>query len=164
MIFVAVGTQKFQFNRLLEEIDTLVKKGVITESVIVQNGHSAFHSSHCDTVDFMSNEEFQKTISDCRILITHAGIGTIIKGLEKQKKIIVVPRQKAFHEHVDEHQNEIAQKFEAMGYVRVCRNMEELEACYRSIDNFSPKAFQLHYSNTVDFINNQLAKISQNQV
>lgn len=156
MIFVTVGTQKFQFTRLLEGIEDLVKIGVITEPVIAQVGDAKFCSDYYSTVDFMTNEEFLKVLSDCSVLITHAGVGTIIKGLERGKKIIVVPRQKIFGEHVDDHQREIANKFESMGYVCVCRDMKELEACYRSMDVFLPKNLQLQYSNVVSFVNHQL--------
>ena len=33
MIFVTLGSQKFQFNRLLKKIDELVAKGVITDII-----------------------------------------------------------------------------------------------------------------------------------
>ena len=40
MIFVAVGTQKFQMNRLLEEIDNCIEGRDITEKVFAQIGNS----------------------------------------------------------------------------------------------------------------------------
>lgn len=36
MIYVAVGTQKFQFNRLLRNVDDLIESGVISEPVFAQ--------------------------------------------------------------------------------------------------------------------------------
>ena len=38
MIFVTLGSQKFQFNRLLIEIDRLIEEGKITEKPRGENG------------------------------------------------------------------------------------------------------------------------------
>ena len=34
MIFVTTGSQKFQFNRLLQKIDLLIEEGMIREEVL----------------------------------------------------------------------------------------------------------------------------------
>jgi UDP-N-acetylglucosamine transferase subunit ALG13 len=54
MIFVAVGTQKFQLNRLLKEIDDLISQGKLQDEVFAQTGHSdyipktkTFYESSC---------------------------------------------------------------------------------------------------------------------
>ncbi len=38
MIFVTLGSQKFQFDRLLQKLDELVERGVITEEITAQIG------------------------------------------------------------------------------------------------------------------------------
>ena len=38
MIFVTVGTHEQPFDRLIKELDTLIEKKVITETVIAQIG------------------------------------------------------------------------------------------------------------------------------
>ena len=40
MIFVTLGSQKFQFNRILIEIDKLIEDKYITENVFAQTGYS----------------------------------------------------------------------------------------------------------------------------
>lgn len=42
MIFVALGTQKFQLNRLLKMLDDMIKEGRLKEKVIAQIGHSDY--------------------------------------------------------------------------------------------------------------------------
>ena len=42
MILVLLGTQNNSFHRLLEEIDKLIKNGVIKDKVIVQAGYTKF--------------------------------------------------------------------------------------------------------------------------
>ena len=39
MIFVVLGTQKFQCNRLLKTVDELVGNGTIKEEVFAQKGY-----------------------------------------------------------------------------------------------------------------------------
>ena len=72
MIFVTVGTQKFQFNRLLYEIDRLISEGCISEKVICQSGYSTYRSKFYQEVPFMSKKKYEKYIQECRILVTHA--------------------------------------------------------------------------------------------
>ena len=40
MIFITLGSQKFQFNRLLKTVDELVERGIIKEEVFAQIGFS----------------------------------------------------------------------------------------------------------------------------
>lgn len=60
MIFVVCGTQKFQLNRLLEKMDTLIGRGQITEKVFAQIGHSEYKPQTYEYVNFLSRELFEK--------------------------------------------------------------------------------------------------------
>lgn len=111
MIFVTLGTQKFQFNRLLKKIDSLVSENVILEEVIVQSGYTEGNYEHIVRIPFMSNEEFNKYLLESRIVITHGGTGSIINSINYGKKVIAFPRLKEFREHVDNHQLEIVKAF-----------------------------------------------------
>ena len=42
MIFVTTGSQKFQFNRLLQKIDLLIEEGMISVVVFAQIGVSDY--------------------------------------------------------------------------------------------------------------------------
>ena len=46
MIFITLGSQKFQFNRLLKEIDRLIETGVIKDEVFAQIGYSDYQPKH----------------------------------------------------------------------------------------------------------------------
>lgn len=159
MIFVTVGTQKFQFNRLLAAVDLLVEKRLIREPVIAQTGCSTYRPRNFEAVDFMGKEEFDAAIQQCSLLVTHGGVGTILSGLKARKKIIVVPRRKAFGEHVDDHQMEIAERFEKMGYLRVCWKMGDLLSCCQSMEAFNCRSLEIDFSETARFINQYLSGI-----
>ncbi len=112
MIFVTVGTHEQPFNRLIEYIDNLVGKNIITEEVIMQIGYSTYEPKHCKFSKLMPYQEMVQHISDARIVITHGGPASFIMPLQIGKIPVVVPRQKKFNEHVNNHQLEFCNEVE----------------------------------------------------
>jgi UDP-N-acetylglucosamine transferase subunit ALG13 len=53
-------------------------------------------------------------------------MGSIVSALTKGKPIIVIPRKAALGEHRDDHQVDSAKKMEALGYVPVAYDEEQL--------------------------------------
>ncbi|RYL98449.1 glycosyltransferase family 28 [Sporolactobacillus sp. THM7-7] len=148
MIFVTVGTQKFQFNRLFQELDRLKENHTIQEEVIGQIGVTDYMPKNFQTFRFISSDMFEKYMAACRLMITHAGTSSIIQGLRNGKKVLVVPRRKAFAEHVDDHQVEIANLFKHKNYVETVNDISELGSKIKTIETrpFAPfhgNSFQL---------------------
>lgn len=56
MIFVTTGSQKFQFNRLLQKIDLLIEEGMIREEVFAQIGVSDYSQSIMNTAGFWTEK------------------------------------------------------------------------------------------------------------
>ena len=127
MVFVTVGSQKFQFNRLLESIDNLMDQKVLLGNVFAQIGYSDYKPRNYEYARFLHNHEFQAYLKKCMILVTHGGTGTIIKGIKEKKKVIAIPRLKEYGEHVDDHQVQILEEFHGMGIIHYCYNPEELK-------------------------------------
>lgn len=117
MIFVTLGTQKFQFDRLLKYIDEQIENGEIKEKVFAQIGNSTYVPKNYKYKDFIDKVEFEKKINESSLVITHSGVGTIITALNKDKPVIVVPRLAKFKEHVDDHQLQIAESFSKKNFV-----------------------------------------------
>lgn len=86
VIFITVGTQKFQFNRLLKEIDRLIEEEKITEEVFAQIGYSGYKPKNYNYKDFIDRDEFEDIIKKCKIIITHGGTGSIIGAVKQRKK------------------------------------------------------------------------------
>lgn len=128
MIFVTLGTQKFQLNRLLKLIDNLVEQGKITGEIFVQTGNSDYSPKNCGSARFLNKEEFDACISKADIVITHSGVGTIVAAAKRKKPTIVFPRLEKYNEHVDDHQLEIAKAFEKKGYALCCGDGDDLAA------------------------------------
>ena len=133
MIFVTLGSQKFQFNRLLKKIDELVAKGVITDRVFVQTGASDYKPKNYEYKDFLDREEFAKIMSECDIVITHGGTGAIIGAVKKGKKVIAVPRLAKYGEHVDDHQLQIIEQFKEQNLIYGLSDCEELDVSVKNI-------------------------------
>lgn len=109
MIFVTVGTHEQPFNRLIECIDKMKENNVIVEDVVLQTGFSTYEPKHCRWSKLFSYQEMLKNVADARIIITHGGPSSFIMPLQIGKIPIVVPRQKQFNEHINNHQVEFAQ-------------------------------------------------------
>ena len=113
MILVTLGTQKQPFTRLLDMVENLKTK----EKIIVQAGHTKFKSDKMEILDFVDYQQMDKLIDEANLIITHGGTGSIVTPLKKGKKVIACPRLKKYHEHVDDHQQQIVDIFCEVGYI-----------------------------------------------
>jgi UDP-N-acetylglucosamine transferase subunit ALG13 len=154
LILVALGTQDFQFDRLLKEIDKLITEGIITDKVVVQSGYSSYQSDKFRSIKFLTFEEFDNLLSECNILITHGGTGTIINALKKNKKVIAVARLKEYGEHVDDHQTELVKLYSGQGLVSGVLDIKELREKLMKIDEFKPNKFVSGNKKIVSMIEN----------
>lgn len=145
MIFVTLGSQKFQFDRLLKKLDELIEKGVITEPVTAQIGASNYLPKHFEYVRFMDREQFAKTMDECEIVVTHGGTGVIITAVKKGKKVIAVPRLAMYGEHVDDHQLQLLQQFDELQIICACYDLDLFEEFYKGIRE---REFRTYVSNT----------------
>ena len=90
MIFITLGSQKFQFNRLLKAIDKLVEQGKIKEEVFAQIGYSDYQPINYNYKQFLDRDEFAAMEGKADIVITHGGTGAIIGAVKKGKKVTVL--------------------------------------------------------------------------
>ena len=65
MIFVILGTQDKPFTRLLKALEKEIKKGNITEPVIVQAGSTIFKSKYMEIHDYLDMKTFNDYIKKC---------------------------------------------------------------------------------------------------
>ena len=149
MIFIILGSQKFQFNRLLKAVDDLIESGVITEEVFAQVGYSDYVPRNFKCEKFFDRKELSDFIHKADIIITHGGSGSIVGAVKSKKKTIAVPRKAKYKEHVDDHQIQIIQQFSSQNLICACEDCEQLEAALEEVRNTEYKSYQ---SNTDDII------------
>jgi UDP-N-acetylglucosamine transferase subunit ALG13 len=126
LIFICLGTQIYQFNRLLIEIDRLIGNGHIEDVTFAQIGHSDYIPRNFKYKQFLSAEEYENVVSKSEIVITHGGTGAIVKALKAKKQVIATPRLAKFNEHVDDHQYQIVNFFSNNGYILKVEDMNGL--------------------------------------
>jgi UDP-N-acetylglucosamine transferase subunit ALG13 len=152
MIIVLLGTFPTAFKRPLIEIEKLCKKGLITEEVIVQSGHTQFDSEYLKMRPFISPDELTELYKQARVVITQAGTGSLIKGMKLNKKIIAIPRLAKYGEVVDDHQEEILHEFTKLNYILPWTEDIALEEVLSKIDDFKPSPYVSTKQNIIDHL------------
>lgn len=138
MIFLTVGSA-LPFDRLVRLVDEMVPKLELDQPVYAQIGHGKYRPRHFDFIDFLPKDRFMSIFTQASLIIGHAGIGTIAEAMHARKSILVMPRQKAFGELVDDHQLLTARKFEALGHILSFSSQEEFLAKVEQSRSFVPK-------------------------
>lgn len=164
MIFVTVGTHEQQFNRLIECIDNLKRDGIIKEDVIMQTGFSTYEPKYCKWSKLVPYKQMVQNVADARIIITHGGPASFIMPLQIGKTPIVVPRQKKFDEHVNDHQVDFAKAVaERMGTIIPVYDIKKLQEIVQNYDSFVKSMGKKITSNNARF-NNEFEKIVASMV
>ena len=145
MIFITLCSQKFQFNRLLKEIDKLIDDGVIEDEVFAQIGASEYIPRNYKYEYFLDRNRFAEIMNSCDTVITHGGTGVIIGAVKKGKRVIAVPRLAKYVEHVDDHQLQLLHQFDDLQLICACYEMNDLGECYK---NLKTMQFRPYVSNT----------------
>lgn len=155
MILVILGTQDKSFERLIRDVEELVKKNIIKDKVIVQSGYTKYKSDILEIVPYLSQDDFDKYIKDAKYIITHGGVGSILTSLKYSKKVIAVPRLSKYKEHTNDHQIQIIDKFTKDKYI-LSYIEDGLEECVKKISSFKPNKFVSNNSKFVDMIDNYI--------
>lgn len=132
MIFCTVGTQ-LPFDRL---VDYLIRWQESSEykDIIFQVGNSHQYLPTDGYQISISEPLFSEIFDKANVIVSHAGMGNIIRALDLNKAIIVVPRQASLGEHINDHQQDTTNSliglpnlFPANNYDQFCAAMEKAE-------------------------------------
>lgn len=135
-IFIVVGTQE-PFDRMLRAIDEwAIKKGF--KDIFAQISKASYIPDGFESTDFISPELFDLKFKEADIIVSHAGMGTIISALQHSKPIIVMPRLAQFHEHRNDHQLATAKSFSKLGLVKSVYSETELQQALDEASEMKP--------------------------
>lgn len=157
MIFAAVGTQKFKFDRMLKLLDEYAKEH---RKIFAQTGSSDYVPKYYEHKAFLDKESFEKCINGAELVITHGGVGTILSALKAEKPVIVIPRLSKYGEHIDDHQLEIAEAFERKGLIICCGDNECLENVIEKAMKTKFKKYKAQNADAQGIIRDYLKQIS----
>lgn len=138
MILVTVGTEKFQFDRLMAWTSILTKQHWIKEKVIVQYGNCMYFPDNVESHKLLPAEDFKELAMSANLVIGHCGEGTLLLAEKINAPYILVPRRAELNEHVDNHQLELAYQLLNTG-VPVAFSLEQLLA-------FAKNPFRINFS------------------
>lgn len=124
MIVVTVGTNEARFDRLLRAVAELD----VDEPLFVQHGPSDVRPPNAECVDYLSFAELVERLRRARVVVTHAGVGSVVSALSAGKVPIVVPRLRRFGEAVDDHQVPFGRLLERQQLVRFVEDPARLAA------------------------------------
>jgi UDP-N-acetylglucosamine transferase subunit ALG13 len=124
MIFATVGTQ-LPFDRLLSGMDSWAARNPHV-SVLAQSGTGARQFVHIRTISHLSQTDFRVQFEKARLIVAHAGMGTILSAAELGKPVILMPRRAKFGEHRNDHQQDTAREMSRLSNVTVVADGEAL--------------------------------------
>jgi UDP-N-acetylglucosamine transferase subunit ALG13 len=128
MIFVTVGNHYQGFDRLIIKADEIASH--TSYDILIQKGYSSYQPKIARYFDFVPIQEAMQYIQASELVISHAGIGTIILCKEYGIPLILFPRRKQYGEHGTDHQMEIARAVEERkdGHIFIVYEEAQLEA------------------------------------
>jgi UDP-N-acetylglucosamine transferase subunit ALG13 len=120
-IFVSAGTDHHPFDRLIDWSERWLSERPV--SCLIQVGTSR-PPVRGRWVDYLPHQEVERAVGAATAVVCHGGPGTITLALHFGTRPIVVPRQQALGEHVDDHQMLFARRLAAAGEIDLAETEE----------------------------------------
>ncbi len=146
MIFVTTGTQ-LPFPALVDAVAAMAKK--LDERIIAQVGPDKTYRPGIDSFDHLDPDRYEAFFARARLVVAHAGIGTVLSAIKHQKPLVIMPRRFELGEHRNDHQNATARELEGRQGIYVARTEGEIASYLLRNDlvppnqGSSPKSAQL---------------------
>jgi exopolysaccharide biosynthesis glucuronosyltransferase PssE len=121
VILVTIGTSD-PFDRLLAAVARLPRG----EQVVAQCGTSTVRPGNARCVGFLAYDELAELVTAARVVVMHAGAGSVLTALAAGRRPIVVPRLARYGEAVDDHQVEFGRALAAAGLVTMVEDPDDL--------------------------------------
>ena len=152
LILILLGTQDNSFHRLLDKVQELIDKKVITEKVVVQAGRTKYESKDMEIYSLMPEEKLREIMEKADLVITHGGVGSIVMALKMGKKVIAVPRLSTFGEHINDHQIQIVDSFNKQEFLIGLTELDGMEEALAKAKEFKPKKFKSETDHMIKLI------------
>ena len=94
--------------------------------MIAQIGDSQGDWPALDLRRNLTPAEFEQTFTAARVVVAHAGIGTILSAKRYGKPLVILPRRHALGEHRNDHQLATAEQVQTIAGIHVAWEAEDL--------------------------------------
>lgn len=135
MILLTVGTQ-LPFDRLVRAVDAIAAS--IETPIYAQTGDGRYQPLHMDWSARLRPTQFDEHMRQARLLISHAGIGSILSAQRHGKPIILFPRRAQFGEHRNDHQLATTRTLANRTGVYIAYDENDLDHLIRKADELVP--------------------------
>jgi UDP-N-acetylglucosamine transferase subunit ALG13 len=123
MMFVTVGSM-FPFERMIRIMDDWTSQH--SREVFAQIGGGKYEPRHMRWQRIIPPDEYKKMVQSCRLIISHAGTGSVFTASEFFKPIVLVPRRADLNEHTTDHQLDTAKWLEGKPGIFIAWSEQEL--------------------------------------
>ena len=93
-----------------------------------QIGPGKIRPKNFAVTDFMEHQKFDEVFLNADLIVSHAGMGNILKALENGKRIIIFPRKAELGEHRNDHQIGTTRMFVDKPLIYVASEREKLHS------------------------------------
>lgn len=136
MIFATVGHQ-MPFDRMIRLLDDWAGANPQTP-VFAQLGESSYKPRHMQYAQLLDRHEYDDYMGRCTAVVAHAGTGTIIDVLLRNKPLLVFPRLSSLGETRNDHQVGTARHFAAKGQLLAAYDEQEFPLLMGQLLKFRP--------------------------
>jgi UDP-N-acetylglucosamine transferase subunit ALG13 len=128
VILVTLGTHAQPMDRLILALDGILASGTVDDEIIITAAAYGQRPSLARALGIQPYDELVEWVRTAKAVITHGGPASIALALAAGQSPVVVPRDPAFGEHVDDHQLRFAAWLAERRDITVVREMDKLGA------------------------------------
>lgn len=128
---VSVGTDHHRFDRLVSWMDQWAADHPWAE-VVIQRGASP-HTLSCESHALVGHRELCQLFASAAVVVSHGGPSTVMDARAAGRFPIVVPRDPAQGEHVDDHQLRFSRHLACHGLAAVVTDQQALVAAIQAV-------------------------------
>lgn len=136
MIFLTVGTQ-LPFDRLVRAVDEMAP--LLGHRVFAQIGEGAkYVPRNLEYQATLDPSSFRQMAEGATLLLSHAGIGSILTARKYRKQIVLFPRLARLGEHRNDHQLDTCKQMQSLDGVHVAHDESSLVALMSDSRLYTP--------------------------
>lgn len=122
-VVLILGTERYPFHRALRQVASALPAGV---ELLRQTGHTPVADAEGPWQPWVPGDELAEAVAQADLVITHAGVGSVLSALRAGQHPVILPRRASLGEHVDDHQLQLAELLADRGLATVASPDDDL--------------------------------------
>lgn len=122
-VVLTLGTERYPFPRALEQLAQALPADA---EILRQVGHTPVTDAHGPCRRWVPGDELARAVAEADLVVTHAGVGSVLSALRAGRHPVVLPRLARLGEHVDDHQLQLARMLAERGLASIATPEDDL--------------------------------------